>query len=399
MNILILTKKFPYPAKDGETVAILQMLKGLNLSGHHVTVLSINTYKHFSSMENLPKSIKKLAEFHAVDWDTTPKYLSAFCNIFTSDSYHYSRFYSVKFIEVLKQLLKQNQFDIIQLEGLYLTQYLPHIRSYFSGKILLRAHNIEHEIWERTVDSLPFSLKKIYLKWQTKRLKKFELTNIPLCDGIIAISNTDAHKIRLIAPEKPILNLPVGLQISGTVNISESENNYYVAHLGSMDWIPNQLGVLWFLEEVWLKVLLKIPKAQLFLAGRNMPQSILQYQEKNNCKIIGEVENADTFMSDKAVVIVPLLSGSGIRIKIIENMALGKCIVSTTVGAEGIHAQSGENILISDTPEAFADHIVWALQHVESRKKISANAIEFARQHFDLEKLSISLTQFYQKIK
>jgi glycosyltransferase involved in cell wall biosynthesis len=397
MKILLLTKKFPYPAKDGETIAIMQLLKGLAAAQHEVTILSINTLKHFFDLNTLPAEIKSIARFKAVTVDTHPKPLDALVNLFTAESYHYSRFFSTAFEQQLIELLQKETFDIIQLEGLYLTQYISAIRKHSNAKIVLRSHNIEFQIWERTVATMPFSLKKWYLQLQTNRLKKFENTMIPQCDAVVAISDNDKNYIQQIAPQIPAITLPVGINIQQQLNPEIIAEPFSIVHLGGMDWLPNQEGVKWFLEHVWHLVLAKFPQAKFYLAGRNIPTSF--YEKKYpNYIIDGEIDNAQNYLLSKTIVIVPLLSGSGIRVKIIENMALGKCIVATTIGAEGIGATHNENILLADTQQDFAAAIAKLFSEENLQNTIGKNALTFAHENFNNEMLTEKLVSFYKTI-
>lgn len=397
MKILLLTKKFPYPAKDGETIAIMQLLKGLSAAEHDITVLSINTLKHYFDLNTLPAETKSIVRFKAITVNTNPKPIDAIFNLFSAESYHYTRFYSTAFEQQLIELLQKETFNIIQLEGLYLTQYISAIRKHSTAKVLLRSHNIEFQIWERTIATMPFSPKKWYLQLQTNRLKKFENTMIPQCDAIVAISDNDKKYIQQIAPKIPAITLPVGIDIQQQLNTEITAEPFSIVHLGGMDWLPNQEGVKWFLENVWHLVLEKFPQAKFYLAGRNIPASF--YEKKfPNYFVDGEINDAKTYLLSKQLVIVPLLSGSGIRVKIIENMALGKCIVATTVGAEGIGVTHNENILLADTPQQFAGAIAKLFSEETLQNTIAKNALTFAHENFDNQKLTEKLVAFYKTL-
>lgn len=396
MTILMLTKKFPYPPRDGETIAVMQMIKGLAAAGIKITALCMNTKKHYSDSRRLPDHINRLAEFHAVPVDTDPNPAKAFLNLFSRVSYHYQRFYSVEFEQRLTTLLRANTFDIVQTEGLYLLLYLKIIRSHSHARVILRAHNLEYEIWERTLTQMPPGWKRAYLHLQTSRLKKFERQIIPLVDGIAAISNSDMKKFEIIAPALPKIAIPVGIDIPDTLPPVQTEP-FSVAYLGGMDWLPNQEGVRWFLENCWGTILKQIPQAKFYLAGRNIPEAFYR-MSLPNYHITGEVDDAKNFLLSKSVIIVPLLSGSGIRVKIIENMALGKCIISTTIGAEGTGATHGQQILLADTAHDFARTVCEALSNEPLRQHIGKNAYNFARQHFNNALLTQQLIDFYQKI-
>jgi glycosyltransferase involved in cell wall biosynthesis len=127
-------------------------------------------------------------------------------------------------------------------------------------------------------------------------------------------------------------------------------------HLGSMDWMPNEEGVRWLLRAVWPRVMQAHPQARLHLAGNRMPKDMIRARVPGTT-VTGRVPDAIGYMAGRHVMLVPLFSAGGMRVKIIEGMAMGKCVISTTVGAEGIHCTNGEDILLADSAAAFAEAI------------------------------------------
>lgn len=164
-----------------------------------------------------------------------------------------------------------------------------------------------------------------------------------------------------------------------------------------MDWLPNREGMEWFLDVVWPKVQSSFPAVKFFLAGRNFPAN---YPEKHylNVEVVGEVENSISFLRSKTIVIVPLFSASGVRVKIIEAMAEGKPVITTTVGAEGLNATDGVNILIADTADAFARQIKRLLKDKEEIQRLGENARTFITENFDNKKIMTDLLEFYKSI-
>ena len=149
MRILQLCKKFPYPLKDGESIAVNSLSKSLHELGCEVTLLAMNTRKHFYDTRKLPSSFTHYQQIHTVTLDNRIKPLEAFANLFSRDSYHISRFVSSGFQQALVRLLREESFDVIQLETLYLAPYIPLIRRHSDALVAMRAHNVEHEIWQR----------------------------------------------------------------------------------------------------------------------------------------------------------------------------------------------------------------------------------------------------------
>ncbi|MCF8255091.1 MAG: glycosyltransferase family 4 protein, partial [Bacteroidia bacterium] len=171
-----------------------------------------------------------------------------------------------------------------------------------------------------------------------------------------------------------------------------------VFHLGSMDWMPNQEAMKWFIQEVWDKVNLEFPSLPFYLAGRNIPDSFFAYNQQKNVHVLGEIEDAIEFMNQKAIMIVPLFSGSGIRVKILEGMALGKCIISTDLGAQGIDITDGENILIANTAEEFVKKISYLVAHPNEITRIGNNASSLAKEKYDNQKIIQKLLRFYSHL-
>jgi glycosyltransferase involved in cell wall biosynthesis len=164
-----------------------------------------------------------------------------------------------------------------------------------------------------------------------------------------------------------------------------------------MDWMPNQEAVEWFLTNCWKKVHQAVPDCKFVIAGRNMPQRLLKLNEPN-VLAIENVANSKEFYTQHDIMLVPLLSGSGLRIKIIEGMSYGKAIVSTSIGAEGIPVTDGKNILIADTPQSFCNAVIELLKDDTKRHELEREAQKFAEAEFDNKKVAASLIGFYNSL-
>ena len=394
MRILQLCKKFPYPPKDGEVIAILNLTKGFKKLGHHVDVLAINTHKHYFDITALPDEILELADFYSVKLNTDVNALDAFLNLFSRQSYNLRRFHSHKYEDQLIKLINEHKYDIIQLEGLYLAQYLEAIRSHSDTPVVMRAHNIEFEIWERIARNEKNPLKKGYLQLLAKRMKKFELSHLNDYDAMVPISQKDADQFTALGCKLPMHVSTAGADLTRLKPDKNKELYPSVFFLGGLDWIPNQEGLEWFLDKVWKAIVKSHQQQKLYIAGRSMPAWMNKYASEN-VVVLGEVEDAIAYMNSHSIMVVPLLSGSGMRIKIIEGMALGKAIISTTVGAEGINYTEGENILIADSVKEFTKKLLRLMEDKDLFEKISRNSITFAKENYDYLSISRSLANFY----
>lgn len=394
MRILQLCKKFPYPPYDGEVIAIQSLSKAFQQLGQDLTVLAINTKKHFFPPEQLPEEIATWGSFHSVFVDTDVRPWPAFLNLFGRDSYNIDRFDHPDFRKKLEQLLQQERFDIIQLEGLYLTPYIDSIRKYSDAKISFRAHNIEFEIWERLADNASNPIKKAYLQLLARRLKRYEIAQLNRADALVPITEKDQQYFEYLGCQLPSQVIQTGVDADRLIPDRSQLKYPSVFHLGSLDWMPNQEGMLWFLENVWPKVREVLPDLRFYMAGRNLPKRFAQLCHPN-VEIIGEVLDAVAFMNQKAIMVVPLHAGSGMRIKIMEALALEKTIVSTDVGAEGIAAIHGEHILRANEADAFAQAIIRCATDRTFFNRIGKQGRQLAFERYNNKRLGERLLDFY----
>ncbi len=392
MNILQITKKFPWPVKDGEVIGIFNLTTGFAKLGHQVTVLSLNTNKHYFPPGKLPAAVSNLARFEAVDINTDIKAVDAFLNLFTGKSYNIERFYSRRFEQKIAEILSTAKYDLILLEGIYLMRYIEVIRKYSTSLVALRPHNVEYIIWQRLYKSEANWLKKQYLGLLANRMKQFELTHINLADILLPLSDTDMQIFKENGCSLPYHTFPIGYVFDKLTESSGNEENA-VSFIGGMDWMPNREGVEWFINRVWGNVIAQIPGAKFYLAGRNFPDDIKRLKVPG-LVVVGEVDNAQAFILSKSVSIVPLFAGSGMRVKIIEAMALGRVVISTTVGAESLHYTNGKDILIADDETSFAHAIINMLSNNEQRRMIGKNAQQLVADKYDNQKICTDLISF-----
>ena len=395
MKILFLTNKPPYPPKDGGSIATLGLMEAFANNGHRTGLLAMNTRKHHITPFDIPENLASKIVMHLVEVPALIQPFGALNNLFFSKlPYNAERFIDEKYTEKLVQLLQAQKFDVVQLEGLYMCPYIKTIRAHSNAVIVYRSHNIEHEIWERSVKQAN-GLKKLYLKIVASRLKKFEIQAINQYDVLLPISPRDEKKLNELGNKKPSLVVPAGFDFSKVEKpLTQAEKNLFF--IGALDWSPNQEGLLWFLEKCWPLILEKQPQIVLKIAGRNAPQWLIKKLKTKNIKYLGEIDDAKYFIQSNGLMIVPLLSGSGMRVKIVEGMMYSKCIVTTPVGCEGIHAVNEKQIFIADNPRQFTQYINDLLKNYQKIVETGNNAFTFAKNEFDYEHIFEKVLQFYK---
>lgn len=387
----------PYPAKDGGAIATLSLAKNLCRNGATVDILAMNTSKHNTNYEDIPDEITHTIAISTVEINTEINFFQALGNFFFSSlPYNATRFISNDFQKKLIELLQKNSYDIVQLEGVYLCPYIQCIRQYSKAKIALRAHNIEHEIWKRVAQHTLNPLKKLYLYNLSRRIRRFESQYLQRYDFLIPITARDGEKYQQMGSTVPQHIVSTGVDKDNA--LLQIDNRWVLFpslfYIGALDWLPNQEGLKWFVKNVWDRFYKRYP-ATFTIAGRNAPASLIHYFNEHHINFIGEIDDSYKIFEHQSIMVVPILSGSGMRIKIIEGMAAGKAIITTSIGTEGIDTTHEENILVADTAKEFYQCLEQVYNDFHLYLQLSGNARTFVTKHFDNEIIAKNLINFY----
>jgi Glycosyltransferase len=398
MRILQLATKVPYPPKDGGAAGIYIFSEVFSKLGHAVTLLAVNPPKHFISDETISE-VPAAIQIKAIPVNTNPVWPKALVNLlFQSYPYQIVRFINKDYKAKLIELLCSQKPEIVQIEGIYMCPYIPVIRKHSDAKIVLRAHNVEYILWNDIAANEKNMLKRIYLKIQAKRLKKYELEQLSKVNGITTVTNYD---LGVLAPYTKLTNIkvvPFGLyplpyEEPSNVNLNA------IAFIGALDWMPNQEAIVWFLNEAWPKIFKRFPDLRFHLAGRNAPNHLVSLAKQQEGVVFhGEVPDSKVFLSQFSLVIVPLFSGSGIRVKIIEAMQHGKVVIASTKAADGIPAIPGKHLIIADSAEEFLTAIANFMEHPETIAQISSDAKAFIQENFNILAIGSELIDFYKEL-
>ena len=392
MRILHLTNKPIFPLVDGGCVAMYRFAQLLVNEGHHLKSLSIATSKHPFRSEAYP------AEMHvfqpeAVHLKTEVTVFGAAKNLISGKSYHLSRFVSDAFSHALQRILSEHTYDLVVCESIFLLPYLPGIRSWSAAKVVVRTHNAEFKIWSdlRTNSNFP---KSWYLGSLSKSLKREELFWLRQVDGILAITDEDADTFRKNDIPAPTEVIPVSIPPTAV------ESNYNVAcfhHIGSMNWQPNLEAVHYLIDVLFPKIRQQLPDAQLHLAGSFFPETIKSNRAKG-IVVHGFVSDAPTFICAHGIQLVPLRSGSGVRIKLLESMSCGAPVVTTPIGAAGLKKDAEAAVKIAPDDDTFVKHAVDLAKNAELRHELGMAAKQFVATHYGPENVKQTLFEFIRSI-
>ncbi len=420
MHIVVVGNRFPWPLRDGGAQATYGMLKSLSASGVRVTYFSFNTAKHWVEKGVLAQEFGFLS-YRSIPKRSTATVLGAFVNLWSNKSYHVARYYDKTGSSELKKLLADLENAVVWVEGLYSAPLVEPLRPWLKERnitLVYRAHNVEYQIWERVAAASGNPIKKWYLKIQSGRLRKYEEQAWRWFDYLLPITEDDQRVMqslmeaaaifwagnmfatstsaeihtpqfqlyqpgfwdlegRIEAVKKkieagleqggeddsaeqdgadPVATAVIGKKFSSVANSLSAKNNRCF-HIGSMEWEANKQSVLWFLQECWPLILEKKPDAEFHLAGKGLIKDDPIYSG-DGVFVHGEVDSSEEFMIEHGISVVPLLSGSGIRMKILEAMLYGCPVVTTSIGMQGLSVTPGLELRVADSASSFADQVL-----------------------------------------
>lgn len=410
MKILMILPRIPFPVRDGGAIVMYETLRALHVAGHHVDVLALNPSKHSQNCS----AIADVCTFvQSVDINTNVTFFGVvkglvhrkFPRVFAIDSvapYWLTRFACTEALEAVRDLLHaRGTYDVIVCETLFTACYGIAARRYMTGKtatpIVLRSHNLEFRIQERLAQNGKKSLlEKLYRKSLATDTMAYEGYVGQTVDAVATMSHTDASGYRALSARAVVDVHPPGVNIPERSLVTIDDDA--ICLLGSLDWAPNVEGAIWFVREVYPIVRLLRPQTTVHIAGRSTPQSIKALANGESIFVHGEVLDAASFRRQHALSVVPLHSGSGIRIKILEALAQSCAVVTTTVGCEGIAVEHDCHVLIADDAEAFAHACVKVLNSHDLRTRLGVEGRLFVEAHYSWQTSINSLIEFYRAV-
>jgi glycosyltransferase involved in cell wall biosynthesis len=289
--------------------------------------------------------------------------------------YAVSRFSSGKVRERLQNCILQRRPDVVVCDFLDAAVNFPEPLTVPS---VLFQHNVESEIWRRHATNETVGAKKLVYGLEFSKMLRYEQETVRKFDHVIAVSEHDKKLMTAWVEPEQVSVVPTGVDTEQFCpGPQPGREKPLVVFVGAMDWEPNVDAVKYFCGEVWPRIVAKVPEAQFRIVGRN-PDRRVRGLAGPSVEVTGRVPSVVEHLREAAVVVVPLRVGGGTRIKIYEAMAVGKAVVSTTVGAEGLDVHHEKDIVLSDTTEDFADSVSGLLQDAEARGRLGQAAAALA---------------------
>jgi glycosyltransferase involved in cell wall biosynthesis len=297
--------------------------------------------------------------------------------------YAVAKYRSDAYAARVRQLLTTGKFDAVVSDFLPPAANLPRTLPVPS---VLFTHNVEAEIWRRHVETAGNPIKRTLLTQQWDRMLRFEREALSRFDVVLAVSEADGDTFNRLYPgalRHPVHVVKTGVDTAYFTPLPGRERRAHLVFTGSMDWLPNEDGMLYFVRDVLPRIRETEPDVTVSIIGRAPTPSVRRLAEQSGIEVTGRVDDVRPHVAAGDVYIVPLRIGGGTRLKIFEAMSMGKAVVSTTIGAEGLPVNVGTDIVIADEPAAFADAVVTLIRDTERRRRIEAAARRLVVDRYD----------------
>jgi glycosyltransferase involved in cell wall biosynthesis len=330
-----------------------------------------------------PKSLAELRDYTVRLVSPLPYGITKFCRNVVSRK--------------LSDLIRQEKFDMVLCDFIAPVGVVP-----WGAPLpkVIFTHNVEAMIWKRHYEVAENALWRAISWWEWRKMEAAETKYLRLADRVLTVSETDRDTFTPFLPGKTITVIPTGVDIEYFQPMSLQESPKSLVFTGSMDWLPNEDGILYFVDEVLPLLKLRYPEVSLNAVGRNPSRKLQALADKEQAlRLTGWVGDIRPHLARSAICIVPLRIGGGTRLKIFEAMAMGKATVSTSVGAEGLPVQNGTNILLADTPTDFADAISRLFDDIPLRQRLGEAARTLVSENYSWRKIAESFSNSLADVK
>ncbi|MBN1230783.1 MAG: glycosyltransferase [Anaerolineales bacterium] len=396
MKILFLTKYLPYPTNYGYAMRVYNLI--LQAAGkHEVSLVSMhNGIIDDQVREHLSGVCKRLA---IIPVETQPALsipgqipLYLLKGIPPELRLNYNQVYMTKVVE----FIREENFDLIQIEESGMGIYLEYLPKDIKAKTSVTFIDIEAIKYGRIYQYEPGIKRKLRLWVFSQMLKNWEPKLAKKADLGLVMSDVDKAYLEEKAPGANLVVVPNGIDLK-KYDLLRVRNTPEFLFVGILDYLPNIDAVREFCERIFPLIRRELPEAKFTIVGKNPRQVVLDLAG-DGVKVVGEVPEVTPYYLENSVSVVPLRAGGGTRLKILESMAYGRPVVSTSIGCEGIWVRNGENILVGDEPELFAEHCIRLVQDPDIYQRIRTGGRELVQTVYDWELIGKDYLKYIERL-
>ncbi len=363
MNLLMVSPHLPDPSWGAGTRSYY-LLKAL-AEKYTVSLLSLTDESTTTEAHKTLQQIN-LKQIHLLPLQTSlqDKRAQQLTSIIRNQSYLVSSYYKKELQQAINTILAQDHYDAVIFESVFMAGY--HVPDELT--VIIDQHNIEHELLQRTYEQERSHSRKWFNWWEARKLKPIELARCRKAQGVLVTSEREYQVLKKLVPQCHVAVVPNGVdtrlfnKFDGSQEIANQ-----IIFTGTMNYYPNIQAVLFFARTCWPRIQAQIPDATWQIVGKSPPPEVEQLATLRGVTVTGAVPDVKPYLAAASVAIVPLLVGSGTRLKILEALAMQKAIVTTSLGCEGLAVETGKHLCVADQPELFAQSIIDLLCSSEKR--------------------------------
>lgn len=394
LKVLVIDEDLPYPLDSGKRIRTWNLLR--RLATHHDVTLLCYGAQDSPALAALKDARLKVRLVPCADrvgggWRL---YFGLILNLFSGYPYSVDKHYSKKFQSALDELTSEAKWDLLQCEW---TPYMRFVSPNIEYPILVATHNVECQIWERRAEHAVNPLAASFFRNQAAKMRRFEIDAVKRADAVTAVTTADAETMRQWRA-RDVTVIPNGADLESYNPAPEKEEPDQIVSVSSLDWFPNQDALEYFAAEILPEITRTNSKAVVTIVGRRPPAAFKEkIQNVPGVRFLGEVQDVRPFLESASVVVVPLRIGGGSRLKILEALAAGKAVVSTTIGAEGLELTPGKDLIIADGPQEFAAAVLNLLKDPAKRQALGESGRQTVIAKYDWKEIAQRLEEVWRR--
>lgn len=393
MKILCITTKSPYPLYEGRALRTYNLIK--HAAAEHEV--------HLLSFVQTPEEVQGIEHMRTVcaSVQALPLYMSgrgALLGDVLREPFTRSPLLAVKYDTAplraaMARLMREHRFDVIHLDMLHLAD---HIGACAGVPVVLMEHNVESVLFARRIEAESGWLKKLYFRYQLGKLQRYEAWACRQADHVIAVSDADADELRALCGHDRVTSIPNAVDTEFFRSQAVPQRANSLVFVGGLTWFPNADAIRYFCAEVLPLIAEQVPDVSLTVVGKSPSSGIERSVAENpRVKLTGLVDDVRPLIDEAACYVVPLRVGGGTRLKILDAMAMGKPLVSTSIGCEGLEVQDGRELLIADDPRRFADAVIRVLREPGVAGDLGANGRRLVTERYEWRVIARELMTVY----
>ena len=387
MRLLFLTPRLPFPPNRGGEIIIFNVLRQLS-ARHEIALVTFydrpEELAHRASLERYCGRVEMVRRPGRLDAAVLLRTLRGY-------SYSISRHLSVELRETLRRVRREWRPDVAQVETFVMSSYLSELRGV---PTVLHLHDVAWVMWQRMQAVAPRYVRPL-VRIETARIRRDELAACRMADMCVTVSAIDRRRLAEAAPAIHATVVMPGVDCEALTPVVRPAGTRNLVFVGSMSYVPNVDAAEFFVREVLPLIAVEIPDVTLTIVGARPSPSVRRLAQHPRVEVTGLVDDVRPYYAAAAAAVVPLRIGGGVRMKILEAMALGAPVVSTTVGAEGLDLEEGRDLLIADTPSQLAAASIRLLRDAPLRDRLAEQARRTAVERFSWDAVGRRLEQVY----